>query len=99
MVIARRSNRMTININNMNVEKLLDEITQITGESRTEAVRKALEERRHRLTRQTAMTRGDAGLLAFLQEEVWPQIPSAHLGVRLTKEEEEQILGYGEQGA
>lgn len=90
---------MPININNMNVENLLDEITQITGESRTEAVRKALEERRHRLTRQPAMKRDDVSLLSFLEEEVWPQIPSANLGVRLTKEEEEQILGYGEQGA
>ena len=90
---------MTININNRNVENLLDEITQITGESRTEAVRRALEERRHRLTKPPAMTRDDVGLLSFLEEEVWSQIPSASLGVRLTKEEEEQILGYGEQGA
>jgi antitoxin VapB len=88
---------MTININNMSVEDLLDEITQITGESRAEAVRKALEERRQRLTRQTATTRGEVALLSFLQEEGWPQIPSVHLGVRLTKEEEEQILGYGER--
>jgi antitoxin VapB len=88
---------MPINISNSSVEKLLDEITQLTGESRTEAVRKALEERRHRLARQA--TAHDAGeLLTFLQNEVWSQIPAAQSGVRLTKEEEERILGYGEQG-
>jgi antitoxin VapB len=88
---------MTININNLGVEKLLDEITQLTGESRTEAVRKALEERRHRLAMQVA-THDKVGLLTFLQNEVWSQIPAAQAGVQLTKEEEERILGYGEQG-
>jgi antitoxin VapB len=88
---------MTININNTSVEKLLDEITQLTGESRTEAVRKALEERRHRLETHTA-AQEQIGMLAFLQNEVWPHIPSAQTGVQLTKEEEERILGYGEQG-
>jgi antitoxin VapB len=89
---------MAININNSSVEKLLDEITELTGESRTEAVRKALEERRHRLTSQVD-THDDVGLLSFLQKEVWPQVPAAQLGNRLTKEEEELILGYGEQEA
>jgi hypothetical protein len=37
-------------------------------------------------------------LRAFLQDEVWPQIPEALRGRRLTKAEEEAILGYGEQG-
>ncbi len=86
---------MTINIKNSSVEKLLDEITQLTGESRTEAVRKALEERRHRLATQTA-SHDNAGLLSFLQKEVWPQLPADQIGVRLTKEEEERILGYDE---
>jgi antitoxin VapB len=90
---------MTLHINNPTVDKLLDEITQITGESRTEAVRKALEERRRRLSSQTPVAEKQRGLTAFLQEEVWPQIPPAHLGVRLTKEEQEDILGYGEHGA
>jgi antitoxin VapB len=88
---------MTININNSSVEKLLDEITHLTGESRTEAVRKALEERRLRLAAQNT-AHDQVGLLAFLQQEVWPQIPTEQLGVRLTKQEEELILGYGEQG-
>jgi antitoxin VapB len=82
---------MTININHAGVEKLLDEITQLTGESRTEAVRKALEERRHRLVMQPA-AHDEIGLLAFLQKEVWSQIPADQAGVRLTKAEEERIV-------
>jgi antitoxin VapB len=35
----------------------------------------------------------------FLEHEVWPTIPKEELGRRLTKEEEEDILGYGEPGA
>jgi hypothetical protein len=89
---------MSIHISNSSIEKLLNEITQITGESPTEAVHKALEERRHRLTTRTT-THDDAELLSFLQKEVWSQIPTDQQGVRLTKEEEERILGYGEQGA
>jgi hypothetical protein len=37
-------------------------------------------------------------LLAFLQDEIWPQIPKELLGTRLTKAEEEEILGFGEDG-
>ena len=90
---------MTLHISNPNVDKLLDEITRITGESRTEAVRKALEERRRRLSGQTTIAEEERRLIAFLQSEVWPRIPPAHLGVQLTKEEQEDILGYGEHGA
>ena len=40
---------MALNIKNQDVENLLDEVVQMTGESKTEAIRKALEERRQRL--------------------------------------------------
>ena len=89
---------MTLQVDNPNVDRLLDEITQITGESRTEAIRKALEERRYRLSDKARATPNEARLLAFLQDEVWPLIPSDHLGVRLSKEAEEAVLGYGENG-
>ncbi len=39
---------MALNIKNPYVESLLAEVALITGESKTEAVRKALEERRQR---------------------------------------------------
>jgi antitoxin VapB len=89
---------MALNIKNREVERLLEEVVQMTGESKTEAVRKALEQRRQRLALRTMAQRDDVRLLSFLQEEVWPQIPAELLGIRLTKEDEEEILGYGEHG-
>jgi hypothetical protein len=35
-------------------------------------------------------------LLKLLENEIWPQIPSSQLGVRLSKTEEEKILGFEE---
>lgn len=89
---------MALNIKNQDVEKLLDEVVQITGESKTEAVRKALEERRQRLALRFVAHQDDARLLSFLQDEIWPQVPAELIGTRLTKAEEENILGYGEHG-
>lgn len=34
----------------------------------------------------------------FLEEEVWPIIPVAVKGKRLSKAEREEILGYGPEG-
>ena len=41
--------------------------------------------------------RGQA-LRRFLEEEVWPQVPSRLRGRRLTRREREVILGYGSEG-
>jgi antitoxin VapB len=89
---------MALNIKNPDVEKLLDELIQATGESKTEAVRKALAERQQRLALRFSIPHPEIRLLTFLQDEVWPQIPADLRGTRLTKAEEEAILGYGEQG-
>lgn len=89
---------MALNIKNNDVENLLDEVVKITGESKTEAVRKALEERRQRLALQTDARPDEVRLFIFLTDEIWPQIPTELLGTRLSKQEEEKILGYGEIG-
>ena len=89
---------MALNIKNSDVEILLDEVVKITGESKTEAVRKALEERRQRLALRAGARPDEVRLLAFLIDEIWPQIPAELLGTRLSKQEEEKILGYGEIG-
>ena len=85
---------MALNIKNRDVERLLEEVVQLTGETKTEAVRRALEERRQRLALRLAAHQDNQRLLSFLQDEVWPQIPAEMLGTGLTKEEEENILGY-----
>lgn len=89
---------MALNIKNSEVEHLVDEIVRLTGESKTEAIRKALDERRRRLLAQTVTPRNEARLLAFLEDEIWAQIPDELMGQSLTKEEEAAILGYGEAG-
>ena len=40
---------MALNIKNASVENLALELSQLTGESKTEAIRRALEERKQRL--------------------------------------------------
>ena len=54
---------MALNIKNADVERLATEVARLTGESKTEAIRRALEERR-----------------------------------RLSRAEEDEILGYGPGG-
>ncbi len=89
---------MSLNIKNPDVENLLDEVVRLTGESKTEAIRKALDERRRRLLTQAVTPRSEARLLAFLEDEIWSQIPPELMGQPLTKEEEAALLGYGEAG-
>lgn len=90
---------MSVNIKNERVERLLDEVTALTGESKIEAVRRSLEERRDRLARSSADLRPADRLRRLLVREIWPNIPAEVRGTRLTKDEEEQILGYGPHGA
>jgi antitoxin VapB len=78
-------------------ERLAAELAELAGESKTEAIRKALEERRQRLAPPSAPDRA-ARLRRFLEEEVWPQIPADLRGKKLSKQEGEEILGYGPDG-
>ena len=87
---------MALNIKNAAVEQLAAEIARLTGESKTEAIRKALEERRRQLKGPNADRRRH--VIAFLERKVWPTIPKAHVGRRLTRAEEDRILGYGPEG-
>ena len=90
---------MALNIKDPETERLAAEVAAMTGESKTRAIRRALEERRERLAfRVVRRGRGEA-LRRFLEREVWPQVPPAELGRRLTRAEEEAILGLGPDGA
>jgi len=89
---------MALNIKNPYVESLLNEVAEITGESKTAVVRVALEERRHHLSLGQFGAGTDARIRMFLRDEVWPRVPAAQKGVRISKQEEEFILGYGEDG-
>lgn len=88
---------MPLNIKNAEVERLAAEVARLTGESKTEAIRRALEERRRRLT-SVSTARRRARVVRFLEKKVWPTIPKEELGRRLSREEEDAILGYGPGG-
>jgi antitoxin VapB len=88
---------MALNIKNGEVERLATEVARLTGESKTEAIRRALEERRGRLKSASSDTRR-ARVLRFLEKKVWPTVPKAQVGRRLTRAEEDEILGYGPAG-
>jgi antitoxin VapB len=89
---------MALNIKNADVERLASEVAVLASESKTEAIRKALEERRARLELANGAADRKSALMAWLREEVWPQIPAHERGRRLTPEEEAEILGYGPEG-
>lgn len=88
---------MALNIKNPEVERLAADLAALTGESKTEAIRKALEERKGRLSLGVVENRREH-LWRFLEEEIWPTIPKEQLGRTLTREEEDDLLGYGPDG-
>jgi antitoxin VapB len=88
---------MALNIKNTDVEKLAAVVARLTGESKTEAIRRALEERRRRLTARSVDDRR-ARVVKFLEKRVWPTLPRGQKGRRLTRQEEDRILGYGPGG-
>ena len=89
---------MALNIKHAEVERLAAEIARLTGESKTEAIRRALEERRTRL-KGRSVSRRRARLLTFLQKRVWATLPESEKGRRLTAPEEDEILGFGPDGS
>ncbi|HEX9185763.1 MAG TPA: type II toxin-antitoxin system VapB family antitoxin [Vicinamibacteria bacterium] len=90
---------MALNIKNVEVERLADEVSRLAGETKTESIRKALEERLARLRLRVVKRDREAEALRYLEREVWPSVPKSVLGRRLTRREEDRILGYGPEGA
>jgi antitoxin VapB len=89
---------MALNIKDKETEELAAEVASLAGESKTGAVRQALRERRDRLTLASGQQRrSPESLTRFLEAEVWPLIPDRG-GPPMTKEEVEEILGFGPEG-
>jgi antitoxin VapB len=89
---------VALNIKNTEVERLVDELARLTGETKTEAVRQALVERRERLSYRVAPMDRETRVRRYLSRDVWPTIPPDQRGRRLTEAEEDEILGYGASG-
>ena len=89
---------MALNIKNPEVDKLAAEVARLAHETKTEAIRRALIERRARLHARAGKRGGRSGLRQYLEQNVWPLMPPAELGRVLSRKEEDQILGYGPEG-
>jgi antitoxin VapB len=76
---------------------LASEVAGLAHETKTEAIRRALLERRARLQAHGSKSERKS-LREYLERNVWPVIPSGQLGRVLSREEEDQILGYGPEG-
>ena len=89
---------MALNLKNKEVEALATEVAKLAGETKTEAIRRALLERRERI-RFLVRDQSRAGsFMSYLEHEVWPHIDPEKLGTPMSKEEVEEILGYGPGG-
>lgn len=93
---------MTLKIEDPETEKLAAEVAGIAGETEAEAVRESLRERRVRLAqprRERRRPRTEKAFHDFMESRIWSQIPDDLLDQPpMTKEEREEILGYGPEG-
>jgi Uncharacterized protein conserved in bacteria len=90
---------MPLNIKDPETERLAREIAEMTGESKTGAIRQALNERKGRLLlARSGRGRGDR-MVDVLERRLWPRLPDGVRGSTLSKDDEEAILGYGPDGA
>jgi antitoxin VapB len=89
---------MALNIKNPEVERLAAEVAAMMGESKTEAIRRALEERKRRLAFQIVSQDRSEKLRDYLERHVWPLVPEEMMGRAMTRQEEDKILGYDPEG-
>ena len=89
---------MALTIKNAEVERLAAEVAQLAGESKTQAIKVALEERRRRLTSGIDPAARTAELLQFMEQEIWAHIPAELLGQPHYSARDDEIVGYGPDG-
>jgi antitoxin VapB len=88
---------MGLNIKNLDVERLAAEIATATGESKTEAIRQALLQRKERLALPSVEDRW-LRIKQNLEREVWSKLPAEIRGKGIPQGEQDEILGYGPDG-
>ena len=89
---------MGLNIKNAEVERLAAEVAGLAHETKTEAIRRALSDRKQRLlVRKGGATKYDR-LRHLLQSRIWPDIPAGIRRRGISKRDREKILGYGPGG-
>jgi len=89
---------VALTIKNVEVEKLATEVAELTGESKTQAIKVALQERRARLASGIDPAARTATLLEFMEQEIWVQVPAELRGQPHDSARDDEILGYGPDG-
>jgi len=94
-----REMNVALAIKNAGVERLAAEVARLTGESKTQAMRVALEQRRERLTAGVDRDARNAEIWQWLETEVWPSVPERLRGRPYDPRAADEVLGYGADGA
>jgi antitoxin VapB len=89
---------MGLNIRDAEVERLVSEVALLAHETETETIRRALMERKARLQAGEPALKSVKALMDHLEHNVWPLVPPHELGRVLSRQEENQILGFGPEG-
>ena len=89
---------MALTIKNLEVERLATEVAQLTGESKTQAIKVALQERRLRLASGIDPAARTAALLEFMEQEIWAHVAAELRGHPHDSARDDEILGYGPDG-
>ena len=89
---------MALTIKNAEVERLAAEVAGLTGESKTQAIKVALEERRRRLASGIDPAARAAEALEWLEREVWSHVPEEERGLPHDSARDDAIIGYGPGG-
>ncbi len=90
---------MPLDIKDPRTEQLAREVESMTGESRSGAIRVALQERKARLEISSPTASRERALRAWLADSVWRSLPDGTRGHVLTRSEQDERLGYDEQGS
>jgi antitoxin VapB len=89
---------MALSIKDPEAERLVTEVAALAHENKTQAVRNALRERKDRLELAQGAGPRRRRLLQVLESDIWPTIPPEAQGHRLSKAEDERVLGLGPDG-
>jgi antitoxin VapB len=89
---------VALNIKNAEVERLATEVAHLARETKTEAIRRALQDRKARLKSGLTPEEKVRRMTEYMQREVWPHILPEFRGKIMTKQEREEILGIGPNG-
>jgi antitoxin VapB len=89
---------VALTIKNPDVERLATEVARLTGETKTQAIKVALEERRRRLTNGIDPEARKAATLEWLEREIWSRVPEDERGRPHDSARDDAIIGYGPSG-